>query len=352
METVLVIEPNEQQPRNSEGDIIELKDGRLCLIYSRFTVGGSDHAAADLAMRISSDGGRTWSDDSIAIANESGMNVMSVTLLRLLNGDIALFYLQKQAIVDCRPVMRVSSDECETWSDPVLCITDEVGYYVLNNDRVKQLDGGRLIVPVALHNTPEQKIPDWRGLIMCYLSDDGGGTWHRSRDPQMGYAPTGERITVQEPGVLLLKDGRLLMWCRSGGDYQYCSYSEDDGETWSKLKPSTLASPVSPASIKRIPWTGDLMCVWNDHSGLHPFRPVLRSPLCLAVSRDDGLTWTPSIILENDPERCYCYTTITFVGDRVLLAYCAGDKKVGDANRLRIVALSKDWLQEYSRRHP
>ena len=53
LQTLLTIEPGPGNPRNSEGDIIELKDGRLCLIYTRFTGGGGDHAAADLAMRIS-----------------------------------------------------------------------------------------------------------------------------------------------------------------------------------------------------------------------------------------------------------------------------------------------------------
>ena len=43
-ETLLTIEPTPEQPRNSEGDIIELADGRLCLIYTRFRGGTSDHA--------------------------------------------------------------------------------------------------------------------------------------------------------------------------------------------------------------------------------------------------------------------------------------------------------------------
>ena len=30
MESLLVIEPGPENPRNSEGDIIELRDGRLC----------------------------------------------------------------------------------------------------------------------------------------------------------------------------------------------------------------------------------------------------------------------------------------------------------------------------------
>jgi sialidase-1 len=341
-QTLLTIEPTKENPRSSEGDIIELKDGRLCLIYSRFTGGGDDDAAADLALRTSPDGGATWSDDQIVVRRAGGLNVMSVSLLRLATGEIALFYLRKTSTEDCRPLMCLSTDEARTWSAPVLCIPDEVGYYVLNNDRAVQLRSGRLLLPVALHRTPGGPW-DSAGTIMCYLSDDGK-TWRRSRDIFRGYAPSGQRITVQEPGVVELKDGRLMMYLRTDAGSQYVCHSSDGGATWSKAVPSALASPLSPASIARIPWTGDLLCVWNDHSGAHPYSAGRRTPLCLAVSRDEGTTWSRSEVIEPDPAGWYCYTAITFVEDRVLLAYCAGDQKIGGLNRLKVVALSKDWL--------
>ncbi len=342
-QTLLTIEPGKENPRNSEGDIIELKDGRLCLIYTRFTGGGGDDAAADLAMRISQDRGQTWSDDKIVVRHTGGLNVMSVSLLQLASGEIALFYLRKTSQEDCRPLMCLSTDEAQTWSEPTICITDEVGYYVLNNDRAVQLHSGRLVLPVAWHQGPGRK-RDMAGVIMCYLSDDNGKTWRRSKDSFQGYAPGGQRITVQEPGVVELKDGRLMMCLRTNAGSQYVCHSRDGGETWSKAEPSALTSPLSPATIKRIPWTGDLVCVWNDHSGVHPYPAGRRTPLCLAVSKDEGRTWSRSQILEGNPDGWYCYTSITFLDDRMLLAYCAGDKKVGGLNRLKVVALSKSRL--------
>ena len=342
-DTLLVIEPDEENPRNSEGDIIELKDGRLCLIYTRFRGGSSDHATADLAMRISNDSGKRWSDDKIVVRCTGGLNVMSVSLLRLDNGEIALFYLRKTSKEDCRPLMCISNDEAKTWSRPIVCITDEVGYYVLNNDRAVQLRRGRLILPVAWHQGPGQSW-DRAGVIMCYLSDDNGKSWRRSQDTFKGYAPDGRRITFQEPGVVELNDGRLIMFMRTDAGSQYICFSEDGGETWSKARPSNLASPLSPATIERIPWTGDLLCVWNDHSGAHPYPTGRRTPLCLAVSKDEGATWSKSQILEGNPDGWYCYTAMTFVKDRLLLAYCAGDKKVGGLNRLKVVAISRDQL--------
>jgi len=347
IETLLVIEPGKGNPRNSEGDIIELKDGRLCLVYTRFTGGSGDHAAADLAMRISGDEGVSWSGDRIVVQRPGGLNVMSVSLLRLANEQIALFYLRKTSKEDCRPLMCISTDEAATWSEPTVCITDKVGYYVLNNDRAVQLRSGRIILPVAWHQGPGQP-RDTAGVIMCYLSDDNGKTFRRSKDSFKGYAPGGRRITVQEPGVIELKDGRLMMFMRTNAASQYISYSQDDGETWSKAQPSQLISPLSPASIKRIPWSGDLLCIWNDHSGIHNYPKGHRTPLCLAISKDEGKTWSKSEIIEDNPDGWYCYTAISFVKNQVLLSYCAGDKKIGGLNRLKILALSQNWLTSLS----
>ena len=113
IETALVLAPGDNNPRNSEGDFIPLKDGRILFVYTRFTGGkGSDHDKAELVSRVSANGGKTWSEkDELVVANEGGWNVMSVSLLRLANGQIALFYLRKNSLTDCRPLVRLSSDE-------------------------------------------------------------------------------------------------------------------------------------------------------------------------------------------------------------------------------------------------
>jgi sialidase-1 len=140
------------------------------------------------------------------------------------------------------------------------------------------------------------------------------------------------------------KDGRLWMWMRTTQGTQYESFSADQGVHWSEPRPGNLASPCSPATIGRIPWTGDLLCVWNDHSGWHAFPPGKRTPLCVAISKDDGRTWSKSRVIEGDPNGWYCYTSMTFLKDRVILSYCAGDTKVGGLNRLKVTVLWRDWL--------
>lgn len=344
----LVLTPSEGNPRNSEGDFITLKDGRILFVYTRFTSGGSDHDAADLVSRISADQGKTWStDDDTVIANEGDWNVMSVSLLRLADDRIALFYIQKNSLSDCRPVVRYSTDEARSWSEPTKIIPDEqIGYYVLNNDRVVQLASGRLVVPVALHNRPGWDQPDWKGEIACFLSDDGGATWRRSATMQKAFDRSGERVSAQEPGVVELNDGRVLQWVRTTSGQQYRSFSRDGGNTWSAFEPMGIASPNSPATIERIPTTGDLMLVWNNHAHLGVHERKLRTPYTVAVSRDEGMSWQHVKNLMDDPNGWYCYTALMFVGDHVLLGHCAGDRRTGGLNRSQITRFPIAWLYE------
>lgn len=344
----LELAPGPDNPRNSEGDFIRLRDGRVLFVYTRFTGGGSDHDRADLVGRVSSDGGRTWSDtDRMMVRNEGDWNVMSVSLLRLADGRIALFYLQKNSLEDCRPVVRFSSDEAETWSAPNGIIPDEdKGYYVVNNDRVIQLENGRLLMPVALHNRPGWEKPDWRGEITCYLSDDAGRSWRRSTTLRTAEHSGGERIVAQEPGAIELKDGRVMIWVRTNQGEPYRAWSDDGGDSFSKFEPMGIASPRSPATIERLPSTGDLLLAWNNHAHLPVNQRKWRTPLTIAISRDEGETWTGVKNIAEDPNGWYCYTAMTVIGDHLLLGHCAGDRRTGGLNLTRVTRIPVNWLYQ------
>ncbi|WP_372720787.1 sialidase family protein [Novipirellula sp.] len=343
----LRLPPTSENPRNSEGDFIQLKDGRLLFVYTHFTGGGGDHASAHLAGRYSADGGKTWdATDTRILENEAGFNIMSVSLLRLADGRIAMFYLSKQSLLDCRPVVRFSSDEAATWSPPQTIVPDsQVGYYVLNNDRVIQLKDGRLVMPMALHNSPKWEKPDWAGRVLCYLSDDAGSTWRVSKTILETLDPSsGKRYLAQEPGVVQLRDGRVMMFVRSNAGSQQISHSDDGGETWSPLLPSTLLSPTSPATIERIPGSDRLVCVWNDHTNIAAELQGKRTPLSLAISEDEGKTWRQSLTLFDNPSGWYCYTAIEFTADAMLLGHCAGDRK--ENNGLAETQVTRIELEE------
>ena len=250
-------------PRNGEGDFIRLKDGTIRYFYTHFRGRSSDDfAPADLMFRDSADNGMTWTDDSrLALANEGSVNTMSVTVRRLPDGRIALFYLVKdhvdEKIISCRPYMRISDDETATWGERI-SLVPEVSYNVVNNDRVEILTNGRILVPVARHAYNADGTITGSAEIFCLISDDSGATWREGER-----VPAGEGVVFQEPGVCQLADGRVLMNIRTDAGSQYFAYSDDGGDSWSQPAPSVLDSPLSPAVIKRIPGSDELLAVWN-----------------------------------------------------------------------------------------
>jgi predicted neuraminidase len=136
--------------------------------------------------------------------------------------------------------------------------------------------------------------------------------------------PNPSGVVAQEPGVVELKDGAIMMFIRASGGFQQFSHSKDKGQTWSPMVASNLPSPLSPASIARIPSTKDLLAVWNNNDGSNPQKREWRTPLTVAVSTDEGKSWKHITDIEPDPDACYCYTAIHFTKKDVLLGYCAG----------------------------
>ena len=86
------------------------------------------------------------------------------------------------------------------------------------------------------------------------------------------------------------------------------------------------------------------MLVWNYHSDVADAYRGKRTPLHVAISRDEGQTWEQRKTIEDDPAGWYCYTAIDFAPDAVLLGYCAGNPKVGHLNLTAITRVDTDWL--------
>jgi hypothetical protein len=123
--SVLELPPRAGNPRNSEGAFAELGDGRILFVYSHFVgESGSDHAKARLAARVSADGGETWAEHAFVATprEEEAMNVMSVSLQRLGNGDLGLFYLLRFSWHEMRMWLRRSADDGRTWGEPINCM--------------------------------------------------------------------------------------------------------------------------------------------------------------------------------------------------------------------------------------
>jgi hypothetical protein len=312
----MVCPPNSSSERKTEAAILEMKDGRLLLAYTDFyTASPLDDAPAQIKGRYSSDMGRTWTPSFLIVKNTAQMNVMSVSLLRLQSGEIAMTYMHKESHEDCAILFRISRDEAKTFGNSVR-LSAHRSFWVMNNDRLVQLRSGRLLAPC-------QRLDNWpmvrHSLTHVLYSDDNGTTWHSSEAVDIRDNGDG----ADEPGVIELNDGRILMYFRTALGSIYQCFSSDRGVSWSKPESTKLEAPVSPAIIKRIPSTGDLLLVWNHTLPHGRGGHSDRFPLTAAISRNDGASWENIRDFDTDERYTFGYPSITFCKDRALVTYWA-----------------------------
>ncbi len=316
-------------PRNGEGSALQLDDGSILLVYSEFYASNaSDYGPARVVVTRSKDSGRTWSASHVLVENDV-LTTFSPSLLQLSSGEILLAYIRKRDQHDCSYWMQSSLDNGKSWGErwPII---PEPGNWVMNNDRLLQLSSGRIIQPLALITNTTETDP-FHCLSTTFHSDDDGRSWSASRSRLSLEAVDG----LQEPGLVERSDGSLLMFCRTSQGFQFGATSYDSRETWSSPTPiHDLVSPVSPASIKRIPITGHLLAVYNHTTPTleRKTRYRKRHPLHSAISTDDGQTWQHRRTIETNKNFDYDYTSITFLENNdggksqseVLMTYHAG----------------------------
>ncbi len=321
----LVFEATKQNPRCTEGSIVELADGSLLFAITEFHGSGNDFARARIVARTTRDGGRTWTAPRVLQENVGGMNVMSVTLRRLgpagrWDAPIGMFYLVKNGFDSLDVYLRISRDEAQTFGEPIK-VTSRPGYHVMNNDRVTRLSSGRLLAPVA-YTEDVRKVNHF--VSYCCISDDDGATWRPGKQhvdqPHRG---------AMEPEVIELRDGRVMMIVRTQMGHIAASHSTDGGDTWGEPFPLDAKAPEAPATLRRIPATGDLLLIWNHTYTEGAGHGGRRTPLTAAVSSDEGKTWRHVQDLETRTDRTYSYTSLTFAGSRAVLSYYESDAKSG-----------------------
>lgn len=273
----LIFEPQSVAgyPACHASTLVELPDGEL---FAAWFAGSEEGASdtAELGARLAP-GATQWSKPTVLVDTPGKSDGNSVLHLDR-QGHVWIFYVTKERDrepqwAQCRVKCRVSTDGGRTFS-PEHILREELGWMVRN--KPLYLANGDLLLPLYDER-------NWSSHM--YISSDGGATW----TPSASIAGQGGNI---QPTVVQLADGSLLALMRTGSPHHrlWKATSHDNGRTWTPPVETDLPNPNSACDMVRLA-NGYLVLVFNDS-------PHSRSPLTVALSTDEGRTWSHKRNLE------------------------------------------------------
>ncbi len=349
---VYFIPANGNNTRNGEGSFIRLRNGAIMFGYTEFIDNNrEDEAHAVISAFVSYDDGETWGGKRTLFQKaENAVNIMSLSFLRLNNGDIGAFYIEKNDDGTDKLVFTRSADEGESWSTPINCANcvERPDYFVLNNDRVIKLKSGRILFATARHSVYGDYTDFPPGEVLFIYSDDDGKTWHKT-SAELKCPFENNPLGFQEPGLFQMDDGTIWCYIRTGLGFQFQSFSSDNGETWTKPEPNTFfSSPSSPMLVKNC--SNFTVAVFNpvpEHILREDDEEFWgRTPYTLAVSYDNGKTFLREdlFFIEDDLNNGYCYPAIIDGDNYFLVAYYHSNNTDCCLNSTKIIKINHDEL--------
>ncbi len=264
----------------------------------------------------SDDGGLTWGEPWRCAGVEGKPIDHAHSLIKLEGDSVGLgeTWIPENKTYKSKIAFRRSNDGGKTWEKAAIISPENLMGFAFASSLIRT-SSGRLIYPmyggVGQGRWRAKNAPFPGGLVggqfvttdahffdphfayaYVMLSDDDGRTWRQNECGELViHVGSCFMAHATEPSVAEVEPGRLLMFVRTQLGRLYQSWSEDDGNTWSRLQPTALASSPSPARLLRVPDTGHLICIWNQHSPDEIKRGFIRSRLSAAVSRSKGAVW-------------------------------------------------------------
>ena len=324
--------------KSSKGSILAFAEGRESK---------SDHAANDIVLKRSQDGGQTWS--KLQVVAEQGDDCLNNPMilenqqtgrLILMWQKFPLGYHERQVGTGydsdtiCRSYIQYSDDDGASWTAPkditpmvkrptwVTSVASGPGNGI---QITKGPYKGRLVVP--FNQGPAGK---WR--VYAAYSDDGGNQWAYGEVAFEHDEGSGNEVQMVE-----LSDGTLMLNSRSasGNKFRKIAISRDGGDNWTGLSDDEqLPEPQCQGSIVSIPSANlDIPALIFSN----PYTKTGRFFGTLQVSFDDGKTWEINKCVYNGS---YAYSSLANLGNEQIGLLFERD----DYSAISYLSTSLNWL--------
>ncbi len=298
---------NKPTPQCHASSIAETSTGLIAAWF-----GGTREKDKDVGIWISRNEGCGWSAPA-EVANGIQSDSLrypcwNPVLFQPESGNLMLFYKVGPSPSEWWGILMSSPDDGKTWSTPGKLGKGSQGDLIgpVKNKPV-QLADGTILCP----SSRETELPDGSNIWSVHFetSADNGISWRTSP-----HIHDGMKIQAIQPSILIHKNGKLQVLCRTRQNYISESWSEDGGQTWSPMQLTTLPNPNAGTDALSLK-DGRHVLVYNHTLRQGEF-PSGRNMLNLSISKD-GKSWKPALTMERQ-EGEYSYPAVIQSSDGLI----------------------------------
>ncbi len=281
--------------------VVETAKGDLLCAW----FGGTEEKNPNVAIWRSRFSGGTWSPPERA-AKVGETAHWNPVLFRDADGVVYLFFKVGVDVPQWQTYWRRSEDDGVTWTDPMELVPGDVGGRGPVKDKPIILSDGTWLAPAST------ELEGWKPF--ADRSEDGGKTWQRTADFAIDRAII-RGIGAIQPTFWESEPGKVHALMRTAAGRIARTDSTDAGRTWAPVYATDLPNNNSGIDALKLE-DGRVLLVYNPVG--RNWGP--RTPLYLAVSVDNGRTWTNLAAIETE-EGEYSYPAIVRTTKGVAVSY-------------------------------
>jgi lysophospholipase L1-like esterase len=338
------------EPSSNEGTtLVNDYEGNSVFVFRK---GDWDHGGFTdtVFYKMTSDEGRSWTE-SKSLVITPGNPAQCFSTISPVTGEFLVFYSDRGNSF----MLARSSNQWKDWTFQEMHTPDDTPINTISYGNAIWVDNGeKKRVICGFHG----------GSLGCgtFYSDDEGQSWQVSdRINVPNTIPNIWQTGAVEPTMVQLRDGSILMYIRNSNFNIYQSTSTDLGASWSEpIKTDLYCGDNSWVTLKKLK-DERIVLIWNNAKALRPevtldkWNFTGREVLHIAISEDDGISWTGFRELALDPLRNGGF--INHPGDKGLNESKIVETRegnllvaVGQAPKHRsFLLVDPDWIYQKSR---